>query len=168
MKQVGVLFVCTGNICRSPTAEGVFAHLVRERGFADRIVTDSAGTIDYHVGEAPDPRSQRIALKYGVDIGHLRARQVRREDYQRFQYILGMDREHLRLLRSGQPKGHGARIALFCDFLTDGPEKEVPDPYYGGLERFESVFHLVRRASEGLLDAIVAEHFAGHARSHHG
>lgn len=168
MNPVRVLFVCTGNICRSPTAEGVFAHLVRERGYADRIATDSAGTIDFHAGEAPDPRSQQIALKYGVDISPLRARQVRREDYKRFHYLVAMDREHLQLLRRGQPKEHAARIALFCDFLTDGPETEVPDPYYGGLDRFESVYHLVRRASEGLFDAIVAEHFAGHARSHHG
>jgi protein-tyrosine phosphatase len=168
MKKVSVLFVCTGNICRSPTAEGVFAHLVRERGFADRIDTDSAGTIDYHAGEAPDHRAQETALRYGVDIGDLRARQVSKEDYTRFHYILAMDREHLRLLRLGQPKGHDARVQLFCEYTVKRRESEVPDPYYGGPRDFEDVFALVRDASEGLLEAIVAEHFAEDARSHRG
>ncbi len=167
MKPINVLFVCTGNICRSPTAEGVFMHLVRERGLEGRIEADSAGTTDYHAGEPPDRRSQDAALRYGVDIGHLRARIFRREDYKRFHYILALDREHLRLIRRGEAPGHRARIALLCDFLPDRSVSEVPDPYYGGLSGFDSVFELVRDASAGLLDAIVAEHFTDHAGSHH-
>jgi protein-tyrosine phosphatase len=167
MKQVRVLFVCTGNICRSPTAEGVFAHLVRERGFHERIGADSAGIIDYHAGEPPDRRAQETALRHGVDLSGLRARELRREDYKRFHYILGMDREHLRFIERGQPAGHQARIQLFCDFAPNGSPREIPDPYYGGLDRFESVFALVRDASEGLLESIIAEHFDAHAGPHH-
>jgi protein-tyrosine phosphatase len=167
MKSVHVLFVCTGNICRSPTAEGAFMHLVRERGFEGRIEADSAGTTDYHAGEPPDRRAQETALRYGVDIGHLRARIFRKEDYKRFHYILALDREHLRLIRMGETPRHQARIALLCDFLRDGRVSEVPDPYYGGLSGFDSVFQLVHDACEGLLDSIVAEHFADHAGSHH-
>lgn len=168
MKPVRVLFVCTGNICRSPTAEGVFMHLVRERGLKGRIEADSAGTTDYHTGEAPDRRAQETARRYGVEIGELRARQVCKEDYKRFHYILALDREHLRLLRMGAATGNDARIALLCDYLPDARVSEVPDPYYGGLSGFDSVFQLVKDASEGLLDAIVAEHFADRARPHHG
>src|SRR5262245_2384174 len=142
MRKINVLFVCTGNICRSPTAEGVFAHLVRERGFVDRIATDSAGTIDEHAGEAPDSRTLRTALKYGVDLSHLRARLVRKEDYKKFHYLIAMDRDHLRLLKMGQPSDHRARIQLFCDFVPHRKEREVADPYYGGLKDFEHVFEL--------------------------
>ena len=159
MRKINVLFVCTGNICRSPTAEGIFAQLVRGRGHADYISADSAGIMDEHTGEAPDPRTQRTALKNGIDLSHLRARQVRKEDYRRFHYIIGMEHEHLRLLRMGQPKEHGARLHLFTEFTPHRKEREVADPYYGGPKDFEHVYELCCEAAEGLLAAIVKEHF---------
>ena len=139
VKRIRVLFVCTGNICRSPTAEGIFAHLVRERGFADRIIVDSAGTINEHEGEAPDSRTLRTARQYGVDLSQLRARQIRKDDYKQFHYIMAMDRDHLRLLRMGQPTAHAARIQLFCDFVPHRKERELEDPYYGGQKDFDHV-----------------------------
>lgn len=163
MKKIRVLFVCTGNICRSPTAEGLFAHFVRERGHADYIEVDSAGILDEHVGQAPDPRTLRTAQKYGHDFSHLRARQVRKEDFTRFHYIIAMDRGHVRLLQMAQPREHGARIQLFCDFVPHRKEREVEDPYYGGQAGFDHVFELCREAAEHLLAAILTEHFPKHA-----
>ena len=163
--MVNVLFVCTGNICRSPTADGVFAHLVEEEGLSDRIGTDSCGTIDFHAGEAPDPRSQETALQYGVDISHLRARQFQYEDFERFHYIMAMDDDHLHTVSLARPKDYEGRLELFCQYAPKRREKEVPDPYYGGVKGFEKVFKLVSDASEGLLDAIVREHFPDHDRA---
>ncbi len=162
--MVNVLFVCMGNICRSPTAEGVFAHFVNEAGLVDRIGTDSAGTISEHTGEPPDERAQETALKHGIDIGHLRARQFRADDFDRFEYILAMDRENLHQLNLARPDEFEGRLQLFCDFAPKLKGKEVPDPYYGGAKNFEKVFRLVSLASEGLLDAILREHYPDHAR----
>jgi len=160
MKRISVLFVCTGNICRSPTAEGIFAQLVRERGHSERIHVDSAGITDEHEGQAPDPRTQRTALKHGLDLSHLRARPVRKEDYTRFHYFIAMDHGHMRVLRMGRPPGEWPRLHVFTEFAPHRKEREVEDPYYGGPKDFEHVFDLCRDAAEGLLAAIVQEHFA--------
>ena len=151
-KPVKVLFVCTGNICRSPTAEGVFKHLVEKAGLADRIATDSAGTGDYHIGEAPDARSQNAALARGYDISPLCARQVRARDFSEFDYVLAMDETHVRQLKRMCPPEHAGRVKLFMEFAGQGAPREVPDPYYGGAQGFERVLDMVEQASRGLLD----------------
>lgn len=161
--MVNVLFVCLGNICRSPTAQGVFEHLVRERWWRDRVFADSAGTIDFHAGSPPDPRAQAAARAYGVDISGQRARQVRLDDFERFQYILAMDAENLRDLRQLCPPHRHERLRLFCEYAPGLKVRAVPDPYYGGKEGFDRVIRIVEAASRGLIEAIEAEHFAGRA-----
>ena len=147
---VSVLFVCTGNICRSPTAEGVFKHCVEQAGAASRIVSDSAGTHDYHVGEAPDPRTQAAARRRGYELGQLRARRVRRDDFERFDYVLAMDEANLRALERICPAEHAHKLRLFLEFGGEAAF-EVPDPYYGGPQGFEHVLDLVEQAAQGLL-----------------
>lgn len=149
--MVGVLFVCTGNICRSPTAEGVFRHLVRRAGLEDAITTDSAGTHDYHVGEPPDHRSQQAARVRGVDISDLRARRVSAEDFHHFDYVLAMDEGHLRILRRMAPPGGTAEVRLFMDYAPAAPKREVPDPYYGEGSHFDEVLDLVEAGAAALL-----------------
>ncbi|GLS05221.1 phosphotyrosine protein phosphatase [Chitiniphilus shinanonensis] len=157
MDKFSVLFVCTGNICRSPTADGVMRHLVREAGLADRVEVDSAGTHDYHVGEAPDRRAQAHASKRGYDLRSLRAREVTSADFARFDLILAMDEGHLALLRRRCPEPYQNRLKLFLDFATHFNEREVPDPYYGGPQGFEHVLDLVEDGCEGLLTHIRTE-----------
>lgn len=152
-----VLFVCTGNICRSPTAEGVFRHMVREAGLAGRIETDSAGTHAYHVGEAPDPRSRQAAKARGVDIADLRARTVVPADFGRFDYVLAMDRGHLRQLQRMAPAGSTAEVRLLLDYAPGAPKIEVPDPYYGDGQHFTEVLDLVELGARHLLDHIRRE-----------
>lgn len=147
---VSVLFVCTGNICRSPTAEGVFRHCVEKAGLAARITSDSAGTHDYHIGEPPDPRTQAAARRRGYELGELRARRVRQEDFERFDYVLAMDETNLRHLERLCPRQHAHKLKLFLEFGDTSP-REVPDPYYGGPEGFERVLDLAERAAQGLL-----------------
>ncbi|HUL96362.1 MAG TPA: low molecular weight protein-tyrosine-phosphatase [Usitatibacter sp.] len=149
--------VCTGNICRSPTGEGVMRHLARERGLAGRVRIASAGTHDYHVGEAPDPRSVKHASKRGYDLSSQRAAQVSREDFHAYDYILAMDRGHLRLLRGLQPQGARARLGLFLDASARWKGEDVPDPYYGGVMGFEMVLDMVEEAGGLWLDRIEAE-----------
>lgn len=158
MEKVSVLFVCMGNICRSPTAEGVFRRLVEEQGLGERIQIDSAGTHDYHVGKAPDQRSQKAAQRRGVDLSGLRARTVEPADFERFDWILVMDSANLDRVGSLQPDKSKARLGLFLDFAPDLPEREVPDPYYGDGDGFEHVLDLVERGSEGLLAEIRRTH----------
>lgn len=153
-EKVSVLFVCMGNICRSPTAEGVFQHMLKEAGLFDKVRTDSAGTHGYHVGEPPDPRSAAAAKSRGVDISHLRARQVYPEDFAGFDYVLAMDNHNLDRLVNACPAEHRHKIRLFLDFAGEHPEEEVPDPYYGGEQGFNHVFDLVEAASRGLLSEI--------------
>ena len=141
-----VLFVCTGNICRSPTAAGVFAHFVGQAGLVDAIQVESAGTHDYHVGRPPDERAQEHARRRGYDLSALRARQVRRRDFAEFDHIVAMDRGHLELLRSQCPPEHQPKLRL----LIKG--RDVPDPYYGGPEGFDQVLDLVEAGCLGLLD----------------
>jgi len=145
-----ILFVCMGNICRSPTAEGVFSHLVTQAGL--QISVDSAGTHDYHVGEPPDLRSQRAALKRGIDLSGLRARQVTQADFTKFDYILAMDRHNYQLLQSLCPPEQRHKLHLFLDFAPELNRRDVPDPYYEG--GFEYVLDLVEAASRGLLNAL--------------
>ena len=153
-EKVRVLFVCMGNICRSPTAEGVFRHLVQQQNLSHLIETDSAGTHAYHVGEPPDLRAQATATNRGVDISDLRARRVDVNDYEAFDYILAMDRDNYRMMTEQSPEHLADRIRLFLDFAELHPESEVPDPYYGGVKGFERVFDMIQAASEGLLKDI--------------
>jgi protein-tyrosine phosphatase len=156
-RPAGVLFVCTGNICRSPTAEGVFRHLAQSRGILDLLRIDSAGTIDFHVGEPPDPRAIAHAARRGYDLTPLRARQVSRADFEAFDRILAMDRGHLRQLNAIAPAGAPARISMFLDHSERWRGSDVPDPYYGGSGGFEEVLDMVEEASARLLEEIAAE-----------
>ncbi len=157
MKKVSVVFVCMGNICRSPTAEGIFRAQVADRGLADRFEIDSAGTHAYHDGEAPDPRAKKRAKQRGVELGDVRARRVTAEDIERFDYILAMDSDNYFNLLKIAPEGHQQKIHLMLDFTARYSEKDVPDPYYGGPRGFDRVYDLIESASEGLLDKIVKE-----------
>ena len=154
MKQIKVLFVCMGNICRSPTAEGVFRHLVQQEGHSDWIITDSAGTHSYHVGSQPDHRSQQTALARGINLSDLRARKAVVNDFHEFDYVLAMDDDNFEILREICPVGDEEKLSLFLDFSKDFSESQVPDPYYGGDQGFDHVFDLVESASRGLLDDI--------------
>lgn len=157
--MVGVLFVCTGNICRSPTAEGVFRARARDAGLLDRLQVDSAGTHDYHVGEPPDRRAIAHAARRGIDIAGLRARQLRREDFARFDYVLAMDRGHRKLLLRAAGE-QVARVRLYLDFAPGLAGRDVPDPYYGEAEDFEHVLDLVEPATAGLIEHIRRRHFS--------
>ena len=153
--SVGVLFVCLGNICRSPTAHGVFERCVQDAGLADTILVDSAGTGDWHAGEPPDSRAQLHARKRGFELGHLRARQVNREDFRRFDFILAMDRNNLADLERLRPRNYTGELALFLRYARAGEGLlEVPDPYYGGSGGFETVLDLVEDAAGGLLEHV--------------
>lgn len=149
--RVGVLFVCTGNICRSPTAEGVFRTLVARAGLSDAIVAESAGTHGYHVGEPPDRRSQAVALARGIDLSGQRARRVRPRDFYEFDLLLAMDRGHVEELRALAPSNAGARIHLFTEFAPELGGRDVPDPYYGGPRGFEDVLDLVEAGAAAVL-----------------
>ncbi len=149
-----MLFVCMGNICRSPTAEGVFRHHVLQAGLADRIVIDSAGTHAYHVGEPPDRRAAAAAQRRGISLDGIFARRVSDEDFVRFQHIIAMDEDNLERLRDQAPVEHHVKLRLFLEYSA-GTEREVPDPYYGGAAGFERVLDLVEDASRGLLTALV-------------
>ena len=156
--KVKVLFVCMGNICRSPTAHGVFRRMVEEAGLGDRVEIDSAGTHAYHVGEPPDRRSQAAAALRGIEFGDLRARQVSAEDFERFDYILAMDQDNLAHLRYAAPPEHRDKVRLFLDYGSSRWSKEVPDPYFGGDKGFEKVLNLVESGARGLLDHIRKTH----------
>lgn len=147
----GVLFVCTGNICRSPTADAVMRRMVQNAGLAHGVRVDSAGTHDYHVGEAPDARAQEHARRRGYDLSGLRARQVVAEDFESFELILAMDRGHLAILRRIAPPQHRHKLRLFMEFAESWRAEEVPDPYYGGPAGFERVLDMVEAAARGLL-----------------
>ena len=152
-EKVSVLFVCMGNICRSPTAEGVFRKLVADAELADRILTDSAGTHAYHKGEPPDRRAMAAAARRGIDMSDLRARRVKESDFERFDLVLAMDKLNLVTL---QDRGgdNADRVRLLMDFSPGLPGGEVPDPYYGGAAGFERVLDLVENAAQGLLEDV--------------
>ena len=143
--MVKVLFVCMGNICRSPTAEGVFRHKVSEAGL------DSAGTIAYHEGHPPDPRAQKAAQKRGIDLSSQRARRVSGEDFEEFDLVIAMDSDNHYELEMICPPGYEDRLHMFLKFAQNTRETEVPDPYYGGSGGFETVLDMIEDAAEGLL-----------------
>lgn len=149
-----VLFVCLGNICRSPTAEGVFRERVARAGMADRIVVASAGIGDWHVGEPPDRRAIEHAARRGYDLRKLRARRVCEDDFQRFRWILAMDRNNLRELAAMRPADHDGHLGLFLALAPKLGVAEVPDPFYGGADGFERVLDLIEAASDSLLERI--------------
>ena len=154
--MVRVLFVCMGNICRSPLAQGVFEDVLRREGLEDEVLVDSAGTGHWHVGSPPDDRALSAAALRGVDISSQRARQITPNDCQDFDYVLTMDEENYRKV-AALCRGR-AVVRPFLDFATDSPEREVPDPYSGGPNEFEYVLDLVEEASEGLLTDIRARY----------
>ncbi|MGI9237490.1 MAG: low molecular weight protein-tyrosine-phosphatase [Woeseiaceae bacterium] len=148
-----ILFVCMGNICRSPTAEGVFRHIVEEAGLGERIHIDSAGTHAYHVGNPPDRRATAAAERRGISLGDLRARRVCDDDFERFDYIIAMDLDNLDHLNDQSSPEYHSKLRLFLEF-SPGQVREVPDPYYGGAAGFERVLDLVEEASRGLLETL--------------
>jgi len=152
MQRTRILFVCMGNICRSPTAEGVARELARRRGLEEHFEFDSAGTHGYHVGHPPDRRAQAAAAKRGYDLSKLRARQVNEFDFVRFDRILAMDRDNLTLLEQACPVEHHGKLGLFLEYASRREIDEVPDPYYGGPEGFEIVLDLVEETVAGLLE----------------
>ena len=149
-----VLFVCMGNICRSPTAEAVFRHLLASEGGGLEVVVDSAGTHAYHVGEPPDGRSMEAARRRGIVMDDLRVRRVSEDDFAAFDLVLAMDDDNLALLRRMAPSEYRERIKLFLDFAPQAGRREVPDPYYGGENGFEDVLDLVEAGARGLLAAL--------------
>lgn len=155
---VKVLFVCMGNICRSPTAHGVFRELIRTEGLERTITVDSAGTHAYHVGKPPDVRARDTALKRGVALDDLRARQAESDDFLVFDYVLAMDQDNYHELMRICPAGMEDKLGMFLDYAPHVGTREVPDPYYGGPRGFEQVFDLVEAAARGLLDDIRRRH----------
>lgn len=156
--KISVLFVCLGNICRSPTAHGMFLDLVQKEGLEQRVFVDSAGTHAYHVSEPPDQRAQEAARKRGVDLSPLRARKATAGDFELFDYILAMDRSNYEHLMELCPSGFEYKLKLFMEFAPQMGYEEVPDPYYGGPSGFDRVFDMVEEASRGLLEHIRQQH----------
>lgn len=154
--MIKVLFVCLGNICRSPTAEGVFQKIVSDRQVHHCFTVDSAGTAAWHIGKSPDTRSQAAALNRGYALSSLQARQVSVEDFEKFDYIFAMDHENLSNLKAICPIAYQSKLSLFLNF-SDFNEDEVPDPYYGGARGFEHVLDLVESASLGFLEHLKIE-----------
>lgn len=155
--MVKVLFVCMGNICRSPTAEGYFQHIINQQGLSEHIQTDSAGTHAYHIGSPPDHRAQAAANNRGVDLSHIRGRKVEPIDFETFDYVLAMDESNFTDLQA-VAGGHADNLFMFLDFAKHFSENEVPDPYYGGDQGFEHVLDLIEDACKGLLEDIKAKH----------
>ncbi len=151
-----LLFVCLGNICRSPTAEAVFRDLARREAAGLAVEVDSAGTHTYHIGSAPDARTVAAALRRGIDMSGLRARVVERADFERFDLLLAMDRQNCQHLLRMAPPERRDRVHLFLEFAPDQERREVPDPYYGGATGFEDVLDLIEEAARGLLTALAA------------
>ncbi len=155
MSEIKVLFVCTGNICRSPTAEGVLRHKLMEAGLDGRVSVDSAGMIDYHVGNPPDRRAMQRAARRGYDLKDLRARQIRHADFETFDLLLGMDRGHFRQLARLCPPQFADRVKLFLEYAAvAGLPAEVPDPYYGGQGDYDYALDLIEPGVEGLIAAL--------------
>jgi protein-tyrosine phosphatase len=151
---IKVLFVCMGNICRSPTAEGVFRFLVRQQGLGASVEVDSAGTHGYHVGESPDPRTQRAAASRGYDLSSIRARKVAAQDLEYFDLILAMDKNNLEVLRRMCPPQVAGRLQLFMSYAKNFDDEEVPDPFYGLGHGFDLVIDMVEDASAGLIEEL--------------
>ena len=152
--RLTVLFVCMGNICRSPTAQGVFEYLLEEAGMSEHIHVDSAGTHAYHIGEKPDKRATQAAAGRGIDLSRQRARRVEPADFGRFDYVLAMDRSNLEDLIDICPPEHQSKLQLFLAFADDAYQLEVPDPYYGGHQGFERVLDLIEVGASALLEDV--------------
>lgn len=153
-EKIKILFVCMGNICRSPTAEGVFQKLIDKKKLQHRFKLDSAGTHAFHINEAPDYRAQQAAQKRGVDLSQLRARKVIFGDFEDFDYILAMDTDNYQILMGACPANLQYKIKYFLDFAPELKTREVPDPYYGGEQGFEKVLNMIETAAEGLLGSL--------------
>ena len=158
IEKVRILFVCMGNICRSPTAEGVFTSLLQAEGLSEFFEVDSAGTHAYHEGEPPDSRAGSAAHKRGIDLGHQRARRVNLDDFESFDYIVAMDRSNLEDLAGLCAPEHQTKLRLFLEFASDLPETDVPDPYYGGPQGFERVLDLIELASRAMIVELRKQH----------
>jgi len=156
--MVKVLFVCMGNICRSPTAEGAFAHKTLQHKLEHMIEIDSAGTHAYHVGEPPDRRAQKAASKRGMDLSAQKARRIHENDFEVFDIILAMDDDNLNNMLAICPQEYQHKVELFLPYAPHLDVTEVPDPYYGGTAGFERVLDLIEEASDGLLEAISKKH----------
>ncbi len=154
-----VLFVCLGNICRSPTAEAIFSKLALEEGVMDQLEVDSAGTNGFHIGQSPDPRSIKYAAKRGIDITPLRGRLIDRADFERFDLVIAMDNENVRQLTALCPEAMQGKINLLLSYARRCNYREVPDPYYGGAREFELVLDLIESGCRGLLDQLVIDGF---------
>lgn len=159
---VKLLFVCMGNICRSPSAEAVMRREVERAGLADRVEIDSAGTHSYHLGLPPDRRSSEAAAARGLDLSNLRARQVSAQDLQQWDYVLAMDSANLEVLNALRQGGNGGRahVARLLDYAPLADTRDVPDPYYGGVQGFERVLDLIESGCEGLLEDVQKKHFS--------
>ncbi|MGD2055179.1 MAG: low molecular weight protein-tyrosine-phosphatase [Gammaproteobacteria bacterium] len=157
-RKISVLFVCMGNICRSPTAHGVFKYLVEDQDLAEHVHIDSAGTHAYHIGEGPDARAAQAALRRGIDLSGQRARRVSESDFLDFDYVLAMDASNYEDLAAMCPPEQSGKVKLFLDFASGLSEREVPDPYYGGTTGFERVLDLIEQAAAGLLADIRQRH----------
>lgn len=153
-RPLRILFVCTGNICRSPTAEAIARSLFDAAGLGQSVEFDSAGTHDYHVGKQPDPRTREIAAQQGYDLSTLRARKLEEDDFERFDLLLAMDSGHLAQMRSLCPEPFANRLAMFADFVSGEKGRDVPDPYYGGGQGFSDVLDLCERGVRGLRAAL--------------
>ncbi|MCG8408809.1 MAG: low molecular weight phosphotyrosine protein phosphatase [Phycisphaerales bacterium] len=151
--MTSVLFVCLGNICRSPLAEGVFRDLAQKRRLSDKLEIESAGTGAWHVGNPPDPRSIEIANEHGIDISQQQARRITEADFSQFDFIFAMDQDNLRHLSAHRPPDGTATLSLFLDYAGLG-QKDVPDPYYGGTDGFQRVYGMIETASSGILDRL--------------
>jgi protein-tyrosine phosphatase len=150
-----ILFVCMGNICRSPTAEGVLRHVAFNRGLADDIVVDSAGTIGFHAGEPPDKRAVQHAAKRGYDLSRIRAREINQPDYELFDYVLAMDKQNIAWLKKQIPNQYAHKLRLFLEFSENYAGRDVPDPYYGNAQGFEAVLDMVEDGVQGLIDHLI-------------
>lgn len=154
MAKIKVLFVCLGNICRSPLAEGIFKKKVRDRGLNDDFEVDSCGTADYHIGQEPDARSAQNAIENDLFLDHI-GRQFSTADFEKFDYIIAMDRSNLRDIQALEQNKNGYQLTLMRSFDSLGINKDVPDPYYGGDEGFQEVFEILDRSTGALLDYIL-------------
>ncbi len=152
--MTSVLFVCLGNICRSPTADAVFRKKVADAGLSGRILVDSVGTGGWHVGKPPDARATATAMKRGYDLSSLRARQIHTSDFEKFDYILAMDVSNLADIREICPQAHHSKLQLLLEFAPSCNLNEVPDPYYGSVSGFDDVLSVIEQAAEGLLEHI--------------
>ena len=152
--MINILFICMGNICRSPSAEGFFARALEQSKYKERVSIDSAGTHSYHIGHAPDSRAVDTALNFDVDIGHLRARKVTASDFHGYDLIIAMDRSNLKHLQRIQPAGSKASLKMMMEYHPEGHPEEGPDPYYGGIDGFTYMCELLDLATAGLLKEI--------------